>query len=435
MSFGLRKNNDITFIFQNPATGGGSGGGGGTNYWTLIGNDISNNNAGEVIINTSKVKIGREAGLVEFGSASDTIAIGNFAGSNSQRSNAIAIGGQAAFNNQGLDSIAIGFAAGGVNQGPLAVSLGSGAGNNNQGSNAIAIGYQAGFQSQRSQAVSIGYQAGRTGQQQNAIAIGFEAGETNQGENCVAIGTLAGTTGQTAFSVAIGFESGATGQNAYSVGLGSVAGAYNQQQRAVAIGFNAGATGQGTNAIAIGAFAGYSQQRSNSICIDASATNASEVLNVINRGLYVRPIRIEDSSNGFQILRYNTSTSEIFHSPDKTFIIDHPVNKDKYLVHACLEGPEAGVYYRGRGTITNNTDQEIILPSYTLSFTDFTIQVTPINSTIKYGVTEVKDGKFKVIGKNGSFFWHVHALRNIINVEPNKSDVEVKGDGPYKYIM
>ena len=33
--------------------------------------------------------------------------------------------------------------------------------------------------------------------------------------------------------------------------------------------------------------------------------------------------------------------------------ITSPLNKDKYLQHACLEGAEAGVYYRGQAIITN----------------------------------------------------------------------------------
>ena len=28
----------------------------------------------------------------------------------------------------------------------------------------------------------------------------------------------------------------------------------------------------------------------------------------------------------------------------KTFIIEHPQDTEKYLIHACLEGPEVGVY-------------------------------------------------------------------------------------------
>jgi len=32
------------------------------------------------------------------------------------------------------------------------------------------------------------------------------------------------------------------------------------------------------------------------------------------------------------------------------------------------------------------------------------------------------------------FFWMVNALRENIKVEPLKSETEIRGDGPYKYI-
>ena len=37
-------------------------------------------------------------------------------------------------------------------------------------------------------------------------------------------------------------------------------------------------------------------------------------------------------------------------------------------------------------------------------------------------------------GKNGKFYWTVFGKRSIIDVEPNKTDVEINGYGPYKYI-
>ena len=114
--------------------------------------------------------------------------------------------------------------------------------------------------------------------------------------------------------------------------------------------------------------------------------------------------------------------------------IDHPIQHDKYLVHACLEGPEAGVYYRGEGKITNGESVEITLPEYTKNFYNFTVQITPINSRNVYGVSRVIDGKFKVLGDNGDFFWLAHGARKEIQVEPSKSDVLVRGDGPYTYI-
>jgi hypothetical protein len=121
----------------------------------------------------------------------------------------------------------------------------------------------------------------------------------------------------------------------------------------------------------------------------------------------------------------------------KSFVIEHPTNTEKLLVHGCLEGPEAGVYYRGESEITNNTEVTIELPDYVDKLaTNLTIQVTPIyNGKVKtFNVSKVKDNKFTVYGENGEFFWTVIGQRLSFVVEPNKKDVIVKGDGPYKWI-
>jgi hypothetical protein len=122
----------------------------------------------------------------------------------------------------------------------------------------------------------------------------------------------------------------------------------------------------------------------------------------------------------------------------KTFVIDHPINKDKYLVHACLEGPEAGVYYRGIGEITNGNSVLVQLPEYVDALaSDFNIQVTGIYDGTKvrvYNVSLIEQGSFTVYGENGAFHWLVIGRRSEIEVEPNKSDVVVKGDGPYLWI-
>jgi hypothetical protein len=107
-------------------------------------------------------------------------------------------------------------------------------------------------------------------------------------------------------------------------------------------------------------------------------------------------------------------------------------------VHGCLEGPESGVYYRDKASITNHKYVEIVLPNYVSKIaTNFTIQITPIYTgpPIKsYNVTELIDNKFSVYGDNGPFYWIVHGKRLSIEVEPDKKSVEVKGSGPYKWI-
>ena len=138
------------------------------------------------------------------------------------------------------------------------------------------------------------------------------------------------------------------------------------------------------------------------------------------------------------VMAYNIATSEIFYTTAKTFVIDHPQNPDKYLVHACLEGPEAGVYYRGKGVISDGSKETTIsLPPYVSAFAkDLIVQVTPIyNGVVRtLNVSEVEHNKFTVFGAPGPFNWVAYGKRGDIVVEPDRSTANVSGDGPYKWI-
>jgi hypothetical protein len=109
-------------------------------------------------------------------------------------------------------------------------------------------------------------------------------------------------------------------------------------------------------------------------------------------------------------------------------------------VHACLEGPEVGVYYRGKALIGESEEVEIKLPEYVSEFAqDFTVSLTPIHMkgqrrTCLLEASEVNNGIFTVYGSPGPFHWVVFGKRGNVVVEPYKSQVEVKGDGPYRYI-
>ena len=299
-------------------------------------------------------------------------------------------------------------------------------------SNAVAIGTNAGHTAQETQSVAIGNLAGYSNQAAYSVAIGSSAGNSNQGTGSVAIGTGAGNSLQGQNCVAIGTSAGYINQLGASIAIGDAAAAFNQAANAIAIGHQAGETGQGQTTIAIGYFAGKTNQHSNSIILNASGSE----LDAANQGFYVKPIQSGASQSN--TLTYNTGTGEIFYNTSKTFVIDHPIEKNKYLVHACMEGPEAGVYYRGKGKIINNDHVKIALPEYvsTLAY-DFTIQITPIYDGNKqksqYFATEVINNSFDVYGDNGEFYWTVYGKRNSIIVEPNKSDIEVKGNGPYKW--
>jgi hypothetical protein len=161
--------------------------------------------------------------------------------------------------------------------------------------------------------------------------------------------------------------------------------------------------------------------------------------------LYIAPVRSDAAAVNLSVLMYNPTTSEVIRGStttsagNKTFVIDHPVNPDKYLVHACLEGPEAGVYYRGKGAITNNVSTTVPLPPYASFIArDFTVQLSPIYDPNReypnIQSSDIENNSFVVYGENCKFFWVVQGTRNEIETEPLKTDVEVKGDGPYKYI-
>ena len=134
-----------------------------------------------------------------------------------------------------------------------------------------------------------------------------------------------------------------------------------------------------------------------------------------------------------------TQTGSTGPTGSKTFIVNHPLDASKYLIHACLEGPEAGVYYRGKTTIENNESVTIRLPDYVAPLaTNFTIQITSIYSKERskpnfFEVSEIENNCFTVYGKNGSFYWYVYGMKNEILVEPYKNSIVVNGNGPYKW--
>ena len=135
-------------------------------------------------------------------------------------------------------------------------------------------------------------------------------------------------------------------------------------------------------------------------------------------------------------------SSILLNNVAKTFVIDHPTDPLRHLVHACLEGPEAGVYYRGESAIQQGKTSIVIQLPYYASYiaSNFTVQITPIvngeNTVIlAFGASRVSDNQFTVYGPSGgNFYWHVTGQRLAIDVEPLRSDVTVIGDGPYRYI-
>lgn len=415
------------------ALGSNSGQTGQGNYAVSIGS-----NAGAMSQGFSCVSIGNGAGSVKQGGGS--LALGEGAGRNFQGNQCVAIGENAGNSTQGKGAVAIGFQSSTIAQGNYAVSIGFSAGEDTQQAGAVAIGYRAGNYAQTAYSVAIGNSAGENYQGSNggtaSLAIGNYAGNYSQSSSAIAIGNYAGSTNQQASSVAIGQYAGSYSQSSVAVAIGNYAGTTNQQQSAVAIGSYAGNYSQGESAIAIGNYAGETNQAANSIVISASASTLPGSGQTAS-ALFIEPIR--NLTAGLNGLQYNPSSGEVSYASSKTFIIQHPEVESKWLVHACLEGPENGVFYRGKNTLNGYGSKLIFLPSYASKIaSNWTIQVTPIYPLKSVSVSEVKDNYFTVFGDKEaglqSFFWVAHGERHALQTEVDKNTVEVKGTYPYNFI-
>jgi len=116
----------------------------------------------------------------------------------------------------------------------------------------------------------------------------------------------------------------------------------------------------------------------------------------------------------------------------KPFDIPHPIKEGWRLRHVCLEGPESGVYYRGR-----LTDSNIInLPDYWKGLVDpetITVTLTQIGSSQDLIVDSIEWGS-KVKIRSGSAskidcFFLVHAER----ADGEKLIVEYEGQSSDDY--
>ena len=101
----------------------------------------------------------------------------------------------------------------------------------------------------------------------------------------------------------------------------------------------------------------------------------------------------------------------------KKFDIKHPSKDGMRLAHACIEGPEVGVYHRG---VLKN-EKEIFLPSYWKDLvheTSITVQLQPIGAHQDIIVKRWDTEKVYLQSKGGMpihCFYHIFAERKDIN--------------------
>ena len=103
----------------------------------------------------------------------------------------------------------------------------------------------------------------------------------------------------------------------------------------------------------------------------------------------------------------------------KLFDMEHPSPEMKgyRLAHACIEGPEVGVYYRGR----LRNEKEIILPDYwkdLVHMNSISVQLQPIGAHQDIIVKRWDIEKIYLQSKSGipiDCFYHVYAERKDVN--------------------
>ena len=122
----------------------------------------------------------------------------------------------------------------------------------------------------------------------------------------------------------------------------------------------------------------------------------------IQGALGTGPIAVTSTQVNFSgnVIAAGQVCGSTFCAASKLFDIPPPTKEKKRLVHACLEGPENGVYVRGRLTGNNVID----LPDYWRGLVDpasITVSLTQIGSSQDLIVDKIEWGS-KVVIRSGS---------------------------------
>ena len=126
-------------------------------------------------------------------------------------------------------------------------------------------------------------------------------------------------------------------------------------------------------------------------------------------------IGTSSASNALDVNGHLSATS-------KSFLIDHPIEENKKLQYACLEGPENGVYVRG-----TTSSKSIELPEYwseLIHEDSITVVVTPIGKKQDLYIKSKTPELILIGGVEGSYDYVVYGERKDIDkleIEPLKS--------------
>ena len=254
--------------------------------------------------------------------------------------------------------------------------------------------------------IVLGTNAGRqVAEIENSVILGTQAGEYASGRQNVNLGNLAGQYSNGINNVYVGTLNGKDLVGSFNVIVGS--------QSASSLGFS-------SFSVLIGSFL-ETPTTDNYLAI-GNGSNPLITGNFNDRNLFI---------NGNLFVNGNS----------KTFVINHPTKNNKYLVHACLEGPENAVFYRGHINIEKQWGLGI-LPEYfrkLVHHNSVTVQLTPVKSLANVCLWDIDFDKneFYIKGSEDcKVAYHVFATRKDISDLVFEVDAAIpfKGDGPYTYI-
>ena len=171
---------------------------------------------------------------------------------------------------------------------------------------------------------------------------------------------------------------------------------------------------------------GFHQKNGASNANGANIKNAIKIANTIEITNGLAQENAIAGTAGVTVSPVNTC----YAMKNKPFDIPHPIKENKRIRHICSEGPEAGIYIRGRLTGKN----VIELPEYWNGLVDYdsiTVDLTQIKTSQDLIVDSIEKDHIKIISGNATkidCFYHVWANR----IGP-ELHVEYKGDSPADY--
>lgn len=132
-------------------------------------------------------------------------------------------------------------------------------------------------------------------------------------------------------------------------------------------------------------------------------------IGLIVRGVLSQTANLQEWRNSTGTVLASVSSSGAFTAVTKSFDIEHPTKEGKRLRYGSLEGPENGVYVRGK-----NDSHVITLPDYWTGLVDpdsITVQLTSNGKFQALYVEEIKDNSVIVGGVEGEYFYFIQAER------------------------